>query len=721
MMTIYWYPSLLLMALAATAALSAPFGIQSGQGILSSGKEEDGGSSFSGSMLYDADHHVVFLTGSTYGKFWSMQSGATETSSSSCFVSILSLPEEGEGEQHDATWLHANRLGNATEVDESCSAMVNIDSNKLYIGGSSDDKGILTSLRHQGSTRATQYGIILDIDVHLKSPSEQTSLLGGRLFHSTSVQSIRSMVTTSDGETVFAVSEDSDVSHLNPMFPTSQGNLIRENKYGTSKDIFLRVSKMRRKKKLTPTSFDLAETFEPHLWTKEIEADEIRIAGLELLSSGSVVLFGSILGVNEEFAPNDRDGTKDDWDGFITQFDGMDGRILYSYRVDISLGNDDVINGICRQKGQDEVFYVAGRKNYSAFLARMLIIEGDGIMLDWTKSLDAKRDGKNVGLRCAITDDGRQVYIGGRALNGATIDHPTIVQPSHGGDDIWLGQIDVDSQNWNWLKQMGTSADEDLSDLQVDKYNNLLVFGNTNGSFLRQSKGNEMTDVFVMSLARNGESINDHSSPMVPQHSLPPVSQISSSINKSDGSASSNGDLIAVVVVTITFFLVLAFFWRQRRKSIESYQDENQVSKYLKGFDDVEIDLKQSATGGWHGNYVNHDGGLRYFSSTRMEEAVSFVHSCEMSPLTHAAIVQDSLFALDDDDEDTTIRDSSRGMRNGAVEQEDSSYNGLVDAYNNTWDELSQHTLPTQPKALVDVDISDGTEEKEETWGQDII
>jgi hypothetical protein len=191
-----------------------------------------------------------------------------------------------------------------------------------------------------------------------------------------------------------------------------------------------------------------------------------------------------------------------------------------------------------------------------------------------------------------------------------------------------------------------------------------------------------------------------------------------------------NGGTIAVVIVLVCIlFIGFCFYWQRRAHSAKD-PDGAQVLEYLKGFDDVEVDLKHSATGGFHGTYVNHDGGPRFYSDSGLppEETVSFGGSgvgSEMSPLTHSSIVQDSLFSLDDD-EDEGPNNFGGGGGGGSVgdQRRDSSYRGLVDVYNHTWNDMSQHRLPAaRPnRPLVDVNIDDeGDETHKPGWGKEII
>jgi hypothetical protein len=424
--------------------------------------------------------------------------------------------------------------------------------------------------------------------------------------------------------------------------------------------------------------------------------------------------------------------------------------------------------------------------NEDALTAFLLKVKVPGLTIEWSKQVDAKAGpGTQVtaeitGLRCAVTSDGKQVYVGGIVKDGGVVNYSQ--HQSYGKDDIWVGQADTETHEWNWIHQLGTSQDEALQDLVIDKNDDVLVLGNTKGSFFRSKPETISTDVFVMSLTR---TMGDYPVPVddgfvpdgtpttaaptgpapantpaptpatpipSPEPTPAPVStgtaaptikgapppQQPDSIDGNNATNNSNGGAIAVAVVLSSVMLVaLCFIWQQRANNRRRPKDSSYVLDYLKGFDDVEVDLKHSATGGWHGTYVNHDGGPRFFNSTgpQFEETLAFSNGSEMSPLTHSSVVHDSLFSLDDDIGD---HDTAR-YGPGSLERRQSTYSGLVDVYNNTWNDLSHHKLPSrsqslQPsregRALVDVDFNDdglGSTKpqrrysEDEPWGKEII
>jgi len=177
--------------------------------------------------------------------------------------------------------------------------------------------------------------------------------------------------------------------------------------------------------------------------------------------------------------------------------------------------------------------YTPPKKRRSAFLSRLSIDEekANYLNVDWFVEISAAASGELLGLHCAVTNDGKQVYVGGDIIDGAVLEEQynnnntnrNNNNNNNNNDDIWIGQMDTDSidknnwngdndtTNWNWLIQFGSDdGDEHLSDMKVESDNNLLLYGHTNGNFLRHNKNTDSTDVFVMSLLhKNGQFVDN--------------------------------------------------------------------------------------------------------------------------------------------------------------------------------------------------------------------
>ncbi len=89
--------------------------------------------------------------------------------------------------------------------------------------------------------------------------------------------------------------------------------------------------------------------------------------------------------------------------------------------------------------------------------------------------------------------------------------------------------------------------------------------------------------------------------------------------NSTSDGGGGNGGVVAVVVVMSAILLIIGcFVYKRRHRDHHAETDSKHMERYVGAFDDVDVDLKHSATGGWHGTYVNHDGGPRYFSDDGM-------------------------------------------------------------------------------------------------------
>jgi hypothetical protein len=790
---------LALLLLTTTVSAQGPFGIQSNE-------PNTGSSSYAGSLSYDSDNSVIFLTGATYGTVWNIGTSASPTNASNCFFGILSLPDSTTST--DASWVYSDRLGTQTVV-ESCSTLLKIDSSKVYLGGSSEEGGLLTSLRTLGSDTATQYGTILDLDIDLRLNGDSSSkLLGGRLFHSDSVQSIRAMAAGPLGDSVYVVSQESDLNTLiSDAGLGGEPNWVANQKFGSN--YVLQVRKMFPKPVSSP-NVDPADTLHSSngSWKIEIgtKLNPVNVAGIELMSSSTLLLAGSAIGSDgDAIPPTAQVDDATDWAGFVTLLTSANGIIINSYRLDVTPSSSSSvtrsrIEALCRAPNEENVVYLVGstngrleldnydREDQTAFLIQLKVPE---LAIGWAKQLDAKSGPTSVdatksemmGRACAVTEDGNFVYVGGVVKDGAIVNSQPL--QSKGQDDLFVALVDTETQDWKWVRQLGTSQDETLSDMTVDKNGNAIVLGDTRGSFMRQkTAGDTASDVFVVSLildtgdytvavdqgvdipattiapttptvttaplptelppseptpttpttpsARPSTAPTSTTPTIVRRPTIPPIPELeptppdgAQEAVKDDGG---NGGTIAVVIVLVSILIIgFCFYWQRRAYSAKNPDGDN-ILEFLKGFDDVEVDLKHSATGGFHGTYVNHDGGPRFYSDSGMppEETVTFRGTSsggsEMSPLTHSSIVQDSLFSLDDDEDEGPNNFGGGGSVGDG--RRHSSYKGLVDVYNHTWNDMSQHRLPAaRPRPLVDVNIDDEGEATNQPagWGREII
>jgi hypothetical protein len=713
-----------------------PCGIQSGR---------DGdrrvGNTFAGSMTYDTDTNSVLVTGVTYSSFFEGNDDLNHDTSSNCFLSIISLTSSPE---EDPDFLFSTTFG-ASSSDESCSSLTKLDSNKIYVGGLSDEGGLLTSTRPMGSTAAKQYGIVLDVDVDLRkeqnptsTSSTTTTLLGGRLLHDAPIQSVVALVVDNLGDSVFLVSQQSEQVQMSPEFDVAleQPNLVEHTKWGTN--FYINVMMLKRRQGWNVNDVNDMTTLQSPFWNTEIavQRNSVDVAGLALFSQSSIlVVAGSSNGSNGQSVPQ---SVSDQWNGYVTLLNSASGNWINSTRIETQVGKLTRVEGICHHPDSEDEIYVVGStngrfnndiedtdsSNMTAFLLRVTV---PGLTVDWAKQIQAKVGPETtgraeiLGAACAVTDDG--VYVGGVLKRGSVIDD--LKHTSAGKDDIWISYISTDTKDTLWTRQIGSPEDEHLSSLTVDSDGNALLLGNTYGSFMRHKVQDDVTsDIFLLRLSLlTGEYPLPVSENFNPSNtSLNPSGTPEILIPPDNGSG--RGVFVAFIVICSVALLTACFVYYQRQKSRNLEITLSAVEEYMFGIDDeVEVDLQRSSTGGFHGTYVNHDGAPRLYSNglVGQDDCITFSSPGEMSSLTHATIIQDSLFSLDDDDHDFN-GGGALDRHRPTLNTKHTSYRGLVDVYNNY--DLSHHRLPSPtPQPLVEVKIDEEESQpiSRSWWGREIV
>ena len=365
-------------------------------------------------------------------------------------------------------------------------------------------------------------------------------------------------------------------------------------------------------------------------------------------------------------------------------------------------------------------------------------------------------------LDCAVTPDGTLLYVGGVVQDGAVMDNPSAPQKSAGGDDIFLLQVTTDAGTLQWLKQVGTSGEDRMAHgkgVMVDKDGNAIVYGDTTGAFFRPRNADptpDTTDLFLMTFAKydgtyqlpteysgfenTGGTPQNSANDVTPANPTtdtttgntgtpqsPPPSTTATTASTSKSSGKAKFAIFAVLCLLIVFAAI--YFVSRARHEKEVTTERAHVFAYLQAFDVEDVDLRHSATGGWHGTYMNKlsrgvntadlDGSTDFGSSGGSGSSSSDIHrfSFETAPLTHSSIVRDSLFmdvdskpslggvsSLDAEDMDDDHPFASTGSGRG--------YDGLVGAYNE---------MDLRPRSYSDRKASLEGGGGSKPWGREII
>ena len=107
-------------------------------------------------------------------------------------------------------------------------------------------------------------------------------------------------------------------------------------------------------------------------------------------------------------------------------------------------------------------------------------------------------------LGCVV--DGDAAYVMGTIKDDTSMVQGVTVQPSQGGDDVWVAKLDEATGDVSWMTQLGSDGDERAAprgSIVVTSQGDVLIFGDTTGSLYRQRAldgTDTVADIFVMSL-----------------------------------------------------------------------------------------------------------------------------------------------------------------------------------------------------------------------------
>jgi len=291
-----------------------------------------------------------------------------------------------------------------------------------------------------------------------------------------------------------------------------------------------------------------------------------------------------------------------------------------------------------------------GKKSMEAFLMKVDLDTLDPV---WTVQLGAihtdgvDMKGNAFGFGCAVTPDGDDIYLtgmvnqGGIATDFSTEDSRGIPSTAHGGTDVFIASYKTIDGSRNFVRQVGSTRDDFPSrgdgGITADRLGNAILTGHTRGSIARKRDLAEYkygdngsyaaADIFVMSFDRatgNHVDIADDGAPAVTS----PGQQKPEKMNKADAA------IVGVVAIALCFVFVaiagvgiVAYKTKKGKKKQEdrvfmstNLRDRSQRDKQSKrrrstwGMKrqnpamqmqdlNVMVEVRNSASGGWHGVY----------------------------------------------------------------------------------------------------------------------
>jgi len=514
---------------------------------------DDAADSYGSSMTYDAKTHRLYVTGSTYSGYFKTNDNSRNedyksSNTSDCFFGVLQLPTQVF---MTPQWIRRVQVG-MSDVAEACSSLyVSQDDGEIYLLGHSVRSAsvmspltIYSNLMGEDSIvhpTATTAGLIMNLD-------RGANLVGGMVMEANAVQYPVAVDSDADSDRLFVASIKSNNGRINPSFAVMNARDNNKNihsdmstagylppEFGSNFTVILKSLKRRRNNQAP--GFDksnLRETLEAQ-WSREFGLDmptSLQVSSLMYVSEEILLVAGSTQ-VNDAAAM----GRAGEWDGFILAIDPATGDQMGSQRIRSLPQGDDHVLGLCRSdgSGDDNMYLVgitegsidnygnrdlnatsSGRFEKGAYRAFILKMNARTMALQWISYVGATidvgilRPPQVHGIACAVTADGKDVYLAGTVKDGAVLQsglqdayNEDII--GHGGDDIFVAQYSTLGGKLNWAKQMGTSSDDSLgqgNSIATNANGDAIVLGNTRGSLMRKKMATTTNDMFVLSLAR---------------------------------------------------------------------------------------------------------------------------------------------------------------------------------------------------------------------------
>jgi hypothetical protein len=651
---------------------------------LQSGPDKAGGSSTISKILYNAEEHSVWVIGNSAGEtFFADESAAPLLNQPSCFVAKLRLLTEG---YDGMEWMFQQMLL-SQDRNEGLLGMSCISGAYQY------DKLILTAHDEKDGKDHTTKASLLELDWNQSKWQFEISKL-----HPLSGEGGSSIITKSrpvsvswlpeDDALYTALQEESDPS-------SAAKSQVTVRKFNVE---WMAV------KDDSGGGHHLDKTLTAD-WTVHIsvQAKRVDVAAVSAVNKDRVLLTGT----------ESTDNNQSHRTGYVRMYGSAAANLLGQSHA---LTHHAIVN-MCHD-GPAGHIYVTGwtTGKYSelavqtAFLAKIAVAT---LETQWTVQMDST--GPSSGVACAVTrDDSNQEVWWGGWVEGKILTLTGDVPP-FGGRDVFVSKVRADDGAFQFVQQTGSREDDELVDVAVDAAGNCIAAGNTFGSFYRSRQSTEAaatSDVFVFTVSRTDGSIplTEDSTGSAQQESTS-EDPTEKGVQREDGRKGRAGFVFFVVLMVSLLVcccccLFIRYHYRnksRRRHSSASVlltqnallvTDRSHLMPILDQFDARDVDLKRSATGGWHGCFSNElaQGRNNYrpedvFGSTDSSDSDndgldSFL--CSGSPYTDSSLFNEDILFMGDKSAGSGGLDDHGGVNDGpyiSAIQRSSAYNGLVDAY----------------------------------------
>lgn len=580
--------------------------------------------------------------------------------------------------------------------------------NRLLLVATAEEGGLFTETRPIGSTKAAQYGLIAPL--LFTGDGATATLMPGLLMHDDVVQYPKALVLDPNHENfayVASMHSESGQENTHTTIDT-EPNFTNLRKFGSSYFVMIQRIMMDESYRLKKGSWQKEYAVTP---TPGGNEEEVIVSNM-LWNRNSLVMVGYTKGAGDAFNENPNGFVT----GFITRFNPEDGRVMGSPRR-ISFGEteDSFLYDACTSDNDADAIYLTVVTGTTITIAKL---NADTLATEWQSVVSTSTSATEV--TCRVDDGKGVVYMAGVVTDGGSIENDlTHSTTTRGKDDIFVTQLDTSDGSPTWMKQFGTTQNDRISEIQVlPDTNGILLFGDSSGSVMAEASGHKnaiwlvhvpFNDAFpetteVSKIGNTGGNVAiaqplfDSFDVGNPSPTQSPVSSVSdpSTSSSEDGGSFPDEVLMGLGIATVVVLIVILVVVLQSRRQRERVTERALVFSYLQAFEPEDVDVRNSATGGWHGTYVG-----------------KLAHGRKKNT-SHSSIVKDSLFV--DYDLGTPAEPVTRTPRRNFVIGDDDDDDGGNTSSPSSGDDEGDYELDA-----VDIRIENGGKPGGKPWGKEIV
>jgi hypothetical protein len=715
--------------------LGAVVGVDSGHYIntyvpsaIQSGPDKYG-STYAASASYSATDNAVMFTGTTWGRFFESpeqmrdedfdQYGNVRVDPkivSGCFMAAAALPGRDHKQQQyygsssqgrdGLFWTRRQRI-KAPSSNEACNAIhYATETQHVLVAGHSEMKENTTFTEDVVLEETQQYGLVMDLSYNVDG-DKSFHVVGGKQFKEESIIYPVALDAPLESEhdgffVLYMEANRLPATHIDltegqqPHDPVSYfsydaGFAMAIAKYKFNTEYPTKRSEVEI---IEQEWFEVFKTVVGH-------SSKVFAGDVVALKSGIVIAAGATDGTGEAFGIGK---THSGMDGFVTKFDlrgvtqdNLDesavGKHSKVIRIESQTKKDDFVTNLCYSQEDPEFVYAVGHshgtlpnsgyKIVGAVSAFIMKIEVASFTIVWTRHLGGQKSKDVVkGMACAIGYDG--IWLGGTAEDGVVLADVQDVPKAFGGKDIFFAKLSTSDGSPFFVKQMGTDQDDELvlrGGIVADSDGNAVIVGNTYGSFYRQRSLDEKeSDVFILTVSSFDGSVASTVRVEKPSRT---TALVFSSV---------------IFLSALALVLVLAQRSYGSKKADASTTNRSKVTRYLSKFNIEDVDLRHSATGGWHCNFV---GAL---AQGQVRSRPTSYHTAEETIVYADAEDDDEIL---DASGRALLRTTTRHSNDEDKDKDDSSHSSFGDLMNT-------YSESYEAKSRV-------KRENESLWGKEII